>query len=163
MRILDINDNELTEEQIDLHEGYLENDKIFKEHHEEIPAIEKQWHYGVSAFYFDDGTNYIPESEDDPRILAPEDPHSPNFEYIPADGEEKRNVRGMELKEIVDVEYKEAIPAWDEYEDIKRYKLYSEEEKEAREETRRQEERKELLLSSGLERIEELEKITSDH
>ena len=42
MRILDINDNELQEEALNFDDGYLEDDKIFKEHHDEIPAVDYQ-------------------------------------------------------------------------------------------------------------------------
>ena len=37
-------------------------------------------------------------------------------------------MRGIDVDRIVDVEYQQAKDAWDEYEDIKRYKLYTDEE-----------------------------------
>lgn len=163
MRILDVDNNELQEEEIDFDEGYLEADKIFKQHHDEIPAEEYQWHYGLLDIYFNDGTSYTPQGEDDPHIKRPDNPHSSKFEYIPFEGENPRTIRGMSLHRITDVEGKDAIPAWDEYEDIQRYKLYTEEEKATRKRTAEDQAKKEELITTGLDRLIKLENKVLTH
>lgn len=157
MRILDINDNELQREDIDFDEGYLEQDKIFKTHHDEVPGTPREWHYKVLNIYFEDGGKYTPISEEDPHIKVPIDPHSSKFEYIPEQGQEPRKIRGMSLEEVTDVDAVDSVPAWDEYEDIERYIEYSEEEKASRAESARIAETKEELLLTGLKRIRDLE------
>ena len=163
MRILDVNDNELQEEDVDLEEGYLADDKIFKVHHDEIPAVEQQWHYGVLEMFFEDGGKYVPLAENDPHVIVPQDPHSTQFIYRETPTSEPRKIRGMSLEQIIDVKGVDAIAAWDEYEDIKRYILYSEEEKATRAETQRLEREKENLLTTGFKRLNDLEVKTQQH
>ena len=162
MRILDENDNEIQEEDVDLEEGYLTPDQIFKEHHDAVPAQARVYHYEVTAVYFEDGTNYKPVGPNDPHITT-EDPTSGHFYYVPQQGEELKQVRGMDLREVEDQAAVEAKEAWDEYEDIQRYKLYTEEEKEAKRQEKEAEEKKEELLSTGLDRIEGLESTDETH
>ena len=110
-----------------------------------------------------DGGKYIPKSENDPQIEKPSDPHSAQFTYIPKEGEEPRKIKGMSLEEVIDAEQIDAVPAWDEYEDIQRYKLYTEEEKAARAETQRLEAEKSELLLTGLGRLNQLEATALEH
>lgn len=53
MRILDINNNELTNPDLTL--GYLKEDKIFVEHHPAIAPVPEEWHYEVIAEYANGG------------------------------------------------------------------------------------------------------------
>lgn len=156
MRILDIEGNELQEEDIDLENGYLEDDQIFIAHHDAIEEQPRQFHYVVKTIYFEDNTQMTIEDEFDPHIIII-DQYKGIFRYKNLEGEDPKVVRGMELKEITDVPAQEAKEAWDEYEDIKRYKLYTEEEKEARQQAQEQQARYEELINSGLGRIENLE------
>lgn len=130
-RILDINDVELQEENLDLEAGYLQPDRLFVQHHDEVEAQERQFHYTVKAFYFDDGSSVEIESEDDPRIGI-DDAEKGLFHYEPLAGENARKLRGIDLKEIEDVPAVAGQAAWDEYEDIQRYIEYTEEELEAK-------------------------------
>lgn len=163
MRILDVDGNELQEEDIDLEIGYLEPDRILIEHHEAIPAQERIWHYAVKTVYFEDGTKVEIESEDDPRIEII-DAKQGHFAYKTPAGEEPRKLRNMQLKEVEDQPAVEGKEAWDEYEDIQRYKLYTEEEIAERERQRQEEEEaarkaqeREEFLESAPERLDTAE------
>ena len=127
MRILDENDQELQEEDLDLTLGYLSYDQVLKEHHEAVPEVKEEGHYYPQTFYFVDGTKYevTVEGENDPCVQPNEDGVS--FTYVAPEGEEPREYKGCDVKYIVDVEHEDAKEAWDEYEDIQRYKLYTEE------------------------------------
>ena len=153
MRILDINDNELQKEEIDFELGYLEPDEIFVQHHEAIEEQQREFHYAVSTFYFEDETSVKIENEDDPRV-GKDDIYEGRFHYVPVDGEEPRQLRGIDLYEVEDKPYIAAKEAWDEYESIQRYKLYTEAEIAQRAEDRKRQARQEELLNTGLDRIE---------
>lgn len=155
MRIFDENDNELREEDIDLEEGYLTPDRMFIKHHDAIEGHDRVFHYTVKAFYFEDGTSYEPQSEDDPHIII-DDAQAGLFSYNDIEGSGKK-LRGIDLKEIEDSPAVPAQEAWDEYEDIQRYHLYTEEEKEAKEREKERKRREEEFMNTGLERIEGLE------
>lgn len=129
MRILDENDKELTESQVDLSVGYLTYEQIFKEHHDAVGAVDEQGHYYPSAFYFTDGSKYVVdgENENDPHVAAV-DGQGTNFKYVASDGEAPRTCRGCDIRYIVDTKRQEAKDAYDEMEDIQRYKLYTEQE-----------------------------------
>lgn len=114
MRILDENDQELTQEEIDFELGFLKEEKILIK---VLPLIQ---HYVVLRITFDDKTTYIPVSENDPHIEII-DAEQGSFSYIPDEGD-TRKIEGMSIGLVVDQEYSE------EYEDILRYILYTEEE-----------------------------------
>lgn len=169
MRVFDVDDKYLgdTEDEefigkLDLDKGYLEEDEIFKEHHDAIPEKKREFHYAVTCVYFEDGTKYEPEGEDDPRI-ATDDVHSGRFEYIFEDGEEPKSIRGMDLKEVEDSPNEESKDEWDEYEQIQRYKAYTEDEYSARKEAEKERAKRDELLASGLNRIVELEEAKLNH
>lgn len=162
-RILDINDNELQEEDLDLEAGYLEPDRLFVEHHDAVQGQERQFHYTVKAFYFDDGSSVEIEDENDPRIGV-DNASQGLFHYVPAAGEAPRKLRGIDLKEIEDAPAREAKEAWDEYEDIQRYKIYTpeqiaEKEAQAAAEAAAAEEaaKREAFLASGPDRLDTAE------
>lgn len=114
MRIIDINGQELTPEEADLTLGYLREEELL------IADIPEQSHKFVGAFYFDDHTRYIVESEDDPHVKIISSSLG-FFDYIPDEGE-TRKMRGMDIIKVIDT------PASKEYETILRYLLYTEEE-----------------------------------
>ena len=126
MRILDENDQELQQEDLNLTLGYLVNDQILKEHHDATPEVQEEGHYYPETFYFIDGSQYKvdTESENDPCVEPNEDGVS--FNYVAPEGEEPREYKGCDVKYIIDVEYQEAKEAYDEMENIQRYKLYTE-------------------------------------
>ena len=114
MRIIDIDGNELSPEDVDLTLGYLQEEELL------IADIQEQSHLFVSEFYFDDHTRYTVQSEDDPhvRIISSSLGY---FDYIPDEGE-TRKMRGSNIIKVIDV------PATKEYETVLRYLLYTEEE-----------------------------------
>lgn len=127
MRILDENDQELQQEDLNLTLGYLVSDQILKEHHDAVPEVQEEGHYYPETFYFMDGSEYKvnTESENDPCVEPNEDGVS--FNYVAPEGEEPREYKGCDVKYIIDVEHQDAKEAYDEMEDIQRYKLYTEE------------------------------------
>ena len=150
MRYFDINDNELQEEELDFELGYCEDDKLFIQHHDADPGTPREFHYAVSKVYFEDGTTYTPESEDDPHLFT-EGPRVGRFEWVPQDGEEPKEVRGMDLYEVEDNPGTEPKEAWD-----------TPEEKAAHDETERIKREKEELLVTGLQRLQSLEQYQID-
>lgn len=102
MRTLDENDAEVIEPDLEL--GHLEPDKLFVQHHDEIP--EK-----------------LPVKEID----------YDNPLWVGSNG-------GKIVQTTVVSEYQPRVPAWDEYEDILRYILYTEEELDEIEEQKKAEE-----------------------
>lgn len=114
MRIIDIDGNELSPEDVDLSIGYLREEELL------IADVQEQSHKFVSEFYFDDHTRYTVTSEDDPHVKIISTSLG-YFDYIPDEGE-TREVRGANIVKIIDV------PASKQYETIQRYILYTEEE-----------------------------------
>lgn len=139
MRILDEQNQELSQEDVDLSLGYLKDEKLFIEHRP------METHYKVTCFVFTDGTSYRPVSEDDPHIRVV-DAEKGQFEYVPDEGDE-RTVKGAAIGVVVDKE------AEDIYEDIKRYIRYREDELELRELPSRMEGAEESIVETqeGLE------------
>ena len=128
MRILDENNEEILEESVDKNLGYLIEDKILIAHHEATGFIPEKFHYELDEVLFDDDTVYIPE-ENDNHILVDEQ-NSWDFTYIPFENE-TRQVTGYNYHIVIDKELQLPKEAWDEYENILRYKLYTQEELEA--------------------------------
>ena len=129
LRLLDEQDQEINREDCDLTLGYIVYDQILKEHHEATPEIQEESHFYPNTYYFEDGTNYkVTGEEGEDAHVGPTDEKGA-FTFVPqTDDEQSKIVRGIDVDRIVDVEYQQAKDAWDEYEDIKRYKLYTEEE-----------------------------------
>ena len=153
MKILDEQDREIQESDVDLDLGYLVPEQLFVEHHEAIEEQPEQAHYYPETIYFEDKTKYsvVIEGESDPHITSNGDGVS--FKYNNLPGEDEKIVRGMDVKRIVDQEHVEAKKAWDEYEDIQRYKLYTEEELAQRKEEQEKVQKQEEFLASGPDRL----------
>lgn len=129
LRLLDEQDQEINREDCDLTLGYIVYDQILKEHHEATPEVQEQSHFYPNTYYFEDGTNYkVTGEEGEDAHVGPTDEKGA-FTFVPqTDDEQSKIVRGIDVDRIVDVEYQQAKDAWDEYEDIKRYKLYTDDE-----------------------------------
>lgn len=127
MRTLDENDQELKQENFNLTLGYLVRDQILKEHHDAVPEVQEEGHYYPETLYFMDGSQYKvdTEGENDPCVEFNKDGVS--FNYVAPEGEEHREYKGCDVKYIIDVEHQDAKEAYDEMENIQRYKLYTEE------------------------------------
>ena len=129
LRLLDEQDQEINREDCDLTLGYIVYDQILKEHHEATPEIQEESHFYPNTYYFEDGTNYkVTGEEGEDAHVGPTDEKGA-FTFVPqTDDEQSKIVRGIDVDRIVDVEYQQAKDAWDEYEDIERYRLYTEDE-----------------------------------
>lgn len=154
MRILDINDNELQEQDVDINIGYLVKEKIFIKHHEGTKGVKAKSHFWPNEYYFTDGSKYTVTEEDDPHVKITNAERT-SFDWNALDGESEKQVRGIDVKIIEDSPEIKAKEPWDEYEDILRYKLYTQEELDKREEEKIKEERKQYLLNNGLGLLEE--------
>ena len=129
MKILNEKDQEIQQEDVDLSLGYLQPDKLFVEHHPEVQAKPAVWHYKVSAFYFTDGTSMKILSEEDPHIVDVDAKNGKfDFQEQPEDEIKGRELKGIDLEQVEDEPRVEHKAEWDEYEDIQRYILYTEEE-----------------------------------
>lgn len=162
MKILNEQDEEIQEEDVDLEKGYLMPDKLFIAHHDAVEAKSEEGHYYPETVYFEDDTSYSVEwaDENDPHITPNEDGVS--FEYTSLEGEDEKEVRGMDVKWIIDQEQQEAKEAYDEYEDIQRYKLWTEEELQQQAEQKAEAEKRETFMSTGPERLDSAEVSIAD-
>ena len=156
MKILDIEGNELQEDSLDFEKGYLEGEDVFVKHHDEIPEQEREFHYKVVAFRFEDGTSLIIENEDDPHIEKI-DIYKGIFRYKSLEGEEEKVASNIEIEEVEDKPYIPGKKAWDEYEEIGRYHLYTQEELDWKKQERERWERTKEFMETGLNRIEQSE------
>ena len=151
MRILDINDNELQFSEIDLKLGYLKNETILIQHHNMVKPQSAEGYFVPSSYLFTDGSKYIVKDENDPHIEK-KDQEKKIFGWINLEGEEPKEVKGFSIKKIIT---KPAIlpkTGWDEYEDIQRYILYTQEELEKIEKQQKQE----IFLEEGPDILEDL-------
>lgn len=174
MRILNEAGEEIQSEDVNYELGYLVPDKIFKEHHEAEPAVEEQVHYYPTTFFFEDGSRYdtvlydylrnnpdkkleedLADYQNDARVIVGEDGFT--FSYEPTEGEAEKVVKRIEVATIVDSPYIPAKEAYDEMEDIQRYKLYTEEELQRRKEEKEQQEKREKFMSTGPDRLDNAE------
>lgn len=157
MRILNEQDKEIQEEDVDLKKGYLMPDKVFVAHHDAVEAKSEEGHYYPETVYFEDDTSYSVQwaDENDPHITPNEDGVS--FEYASLEGEDEKEVRGMDVKWIIDQEQQDAKEAWDEYEDIQRYKLWTEEELQQQAKQKAEAEKRENFMSTGPDRLDNAE------
>lgn len=148
MRILNELNQEIQMSEVNIEIGYLLPDKLFIKHHDEILAQPEEWHYECKTFYFEDDTSL------DVSKLGNKDPHvqvinleKGIFRYI--DQGEGKTYRGLDIVRVVDKEAVEAKEAWDEYEDIQRYKLYTQEELEANRLAKEQAEKQAKFMKEG--------------
>ena len=162
MRILNEKDVEVQEEDCDLTLGYLTPDKVFVQHHDAVPEIPEEGHYYPKKFYFMDGTSYEVhgEGENDPHVKPNDD--GLTFEYLPDEEEEPKEIKGTDVAWIVDKERQEAKDAYDEYEDIQRYKLYTEEQLQQQAEQKAEAEKRQNFMSTGPERLDSAEVSIAD-
>ena len=122
MRILDEQNNELTEEGLDLTLGYLIDDTIFIRHHDAEPEQE---------------------------LIEEPDLENPVEEFE----------NGGKIVNMITIqEYRPAIDAWDEYEAVKRYKLYTEDELATHEQMAKSQQ----FLKEGNDRLTEVESANLD-
>lgn len=121
---------EIQESEIDYALGHLVPDRRVKEHHEAVPEVPEEGHYWPQTFYFTDGSCYnvkTTEKTEDPHVGKGES--EGEFVFVPqTDEEQGKEVKGTSLDWIVDKEGVPAKEAWDEYEDVQVYTLYTAEE-----------------------------------
>ena len=85
-----------------------------------------------------------------------------SFTYVAPEGEEPREFKGCDVKYIIDVEHQEAKKAWDEMEEIQRYKLYTEEELKQRKDAQEKQEKQDAFLETGPDRLASTESDVND-
>ena len=121
MRIFDLEGKELKESEIDLEKGRLQEDKIISKHHEAVAEKPQKYHYEVVVFHFEDGTEFRPEykngKSDYVKVI---DDQNGVFEFIDKDNTGKE-VKGIELRFVLDEEGVQGHDEYDEYEKIMRY------------------------------------------
>lgn len=128
MKYYDQDDNELDYNDIDLSLGWIQDELRLVEHHDAVEYKSPEFHEYPGVFYFADGTKYFTEGEDDPHIVNKDG----KWGYKVLDNEVEEpllEVFGIDLYPVQDTEEVPAVDAWDEYEEIGRYYLYTPEQK----------------------------------
>ena len=146
MRILNEQDEEIQESDVDTSKGRLQPEQLFVAHHDAIEHKDAVTHFAVQTFYFDDNTSLEVTDENDPHVDVV-DAKTGVFNYI--DQGEGKVLRGIDLRTITDEEEVEAKDEEDEYEDIQRYILYTEEELAAMEASREKSQKQQAFLENG--------------
>lgn len=151
MKILNEEDVEIKESDVDTTKGYLTLDKKFVAHHDEQIEIPEKKHYEVERFIFDDGSQMLIESNEDPHVKVIDD-QAGVFEYV--DKGEGNVYYGADIKSVIDHEYVEHKDAYDEYEDIQRYILYTEAELKERKEMEEKQAKQAAFMENGPDQLE---------
>ena len=151
MKIYNEEDVEIKESDVDTTKGYLKSDKKFIVHHEEQPEISEKKHYEVERFVFEDGSQMLIETNENPHVKVIDD-QAGVFEYV--DKGEGNVYHGAEIKSVIDQEHVEHKDAYDEYEDIQRYVLYTEEELQARKEAEEKQAKQTAFMENGPDQLE---------
>lgn len=150
MKILNEEDVEIKESDVDTTKGYLKPDKKFVMHHDEQLEIPEKKHYEVERFVFEDGSQMLIETNEDPHVKVIDD-QAGVFEYI--DKGEGNVYHGAEIKSVIDHEYVEHKDAYDEYEDIQRYVLYTEAELKERKEMEEKQAKQAAFMENGPDQL----------
>ena len=151
MKILNEEDVEIKESDVDTTKGYLRPDKKFVAHHEEQAEIPEKKHYQVTRFVFEDGSQMLIEDNTDAHVKVIDD-QAGVFEYV--DQGEGNVYHGAEIKSVIDQEHVEHKDAYDEYEDIQRYVLYTAEELAARKEAEEKQAKQIAFMENGPDQLE---------
>lgn len=161
MRVFNEQDELLQREEIDLEKGYLKPDTKFVKHHEATEAQAEVSHYRVKTMYFEDGSILKCEGDnEDPHIIV-ENASIGKFTYKNLE-DENRVLKGIDVEKVVDQESIEAKEAYDEYENIERYILFTEEELQERQQQKEKREKQQNFISTGPDRLETVEITTED-
>lgn len=148
MIYIDDNGNEITKDQIDYDKGTLTEEQRFVKHHDAQEAVPEKGHYAVDTVYTTNGIVNINGDETDSRIEIV-DAENSLFNYI-GEGE----AVGMDVIYIIDTPKKEAHDAYDEYETVYRYHIYTDEELNKQEEQRQRQEKLQNFLDTGADTLE---------
>lgn len=130
MYLIDADGKQILDENVDLELGYLKDMKERKliAHHDlqfEDPGSQ---HFEIRGFYFSDGSSYLVKNQyEDPKVDVINDKYG-QFDYIPDDGEEEKDIIHRDVVLIIDRPYTPRREAWDEYDDIYQYVLYTKDE-----------------------------------
>lgn len=151
MKILNEEDVEIKESDVDTTKGYLRLDKKFVAHHEEQAEILEKKHYQVIRFVFEDGSQMLIEDNTDAHVKVIDD-QAGVFEYV--DQGEGNVYHGAEIKSVIDQEHVEHKDAYDEYEAIQRYVLYTAEELAARKEAEEKQAKQTAFMENGPDQLE---------
>lgn len=147
MRILDQNDNEISELDVDTSLGYLQEEQLYKDTTPAQPEVEEKFHYQVKTWYFMDGTTQDVTSNDDPSVKVVDD-QAGVFEYVGS-----KQYKGADLDRIVDVKHKDAVEEKKNYETIQRYVMYTPDELKARQEEQEREQKQADFMENGPDQL----------
>ena len=150
MKILNEEDVEIKESDVDTTKGYLRPDKKFVAHHEEQAEIPEKKHYQVIRFVFEDDSQMLIEDNTDAHVKVIDD-QAGVFEYV--DQGEGNVYRGAEIESVIDQEHVEHKDAYDEYEDIQRYVLYTAKELAARKEAEEKQAKQTAFMENGPDQL----------
>lgn len=151
MKIYNEEDVEIKESDVDTTKGYLKSDKKFIIHYDEQPEVIEHKHYEVERFVFEDGSQMLIGSNEDPHVKVIDD-QAGIFEYV--DQGEGNVYHGAEIKSVIDQEHVEHKDAYDEYEDIQRYVLYTEAELKERKEMEEKQAKQAAFMENGPDQLE---------
>lgn len=155
MRILDCNDNELSTKDVDGRVGYLEVEKLFIQHHPQIDEQEEKSHYKVKRVQFTDGS-FLDIEDNDPHIINI-DAENGIFDFQLLPDETPKEVQSMDIELIIDCPHQDKVEAWDEYEYIERYKLFTEAELRERSLQEKKEKEREKFLETAPQLMREMQ------
>lgn len=148
MIYIDDNGNEITEDQLDFEKGTLIEEQRFVKHHDAQEAVSEKGHYAVDKVYTDIGVIDINGDETDSRIEIV-DAENSLFNYI-GEGE----ATGMDVIYIIDTPQQKAHDAYDEYETVYRYHIYTDEELSEQEAQRQRQENLQNFFDTGAETLQ---------
>lgn len=155
MRILDVHDNELTPQEVDGLRGYLEVEKILVTRHDAVPGYPEKSHVEVRTLNFTDGSKYFMPEGNLPKDWRINDSLE-YFDEIPQSPVEGKEVCGFDLVTVIDEPEIPTQDAWDEYEYIQRYILFTDEELEVNRLREIQEREQEQFLTLGPQELENI-------
>jgi hypothetical protein len=147
MIYIDDNGNEITKDQLDFEKGALIEEQRFVKHHDVQEAVSEKGHYAVDKVYTDIGIIDINGDETDSRIEIV-DAENSLFNYI-GEGE----AIGMDVIYIIDTPQQEAHDAYDEYETVYRYHVYTDEELDEQEKHRQRQDDLQDFFDTGVETL----------
>lgn len=144
---------EITRDDVDNDLGHLSTERRVKEHHEATSYIPREIHYEPKTFYFDDGSSYeCVDGINDPHVKVV-DKIQGIFQYKNDDGD-IAPFKGLDIDEVVDQEEVQEKEAYDDYEDVYIYKLYTEEEIAEHKAYEEKIERQQTFLENGPDQLD---------
>lgn len=150
MKILDQQDNEIKESDVDTSLGHLVDEQLYIDTTAAQPEVLEKYHYEVETWYFTDGTSMNVSGNDDATVKIIDDQQG-IFEYV--DQGEGKQYKGATVKRVVDVKHKDAVKEKKNYENIKRYVLYTDEELAAKKAAEEKQKKQDNFIENGPDQL----------